>query len=657
MSNYYIVNIPLFANLIVNIKMFLHDIKKSHSNTSDEETIDETDDETYLDPTMQLTRSTDTSPFERQQIIKKNNIYYIIIILLILCICGISLIGFRIFYIDKQISVILHESPSQNTNIDKAIINSPNPSTDTTMPSSDASSSSTTIPSQPNTSNPSQNCQDSKYCREKRFQMLVVSRHSGTTSDLLELGHSFNFDVNHIDVSQWVLMEKDNRPTYKKFTESGIIQALCNEYDIIAASDTLWDSRMMFIPECLPKLLLVITNRFDISQTSYHVKDWHDTINKALESSNGKYPLFIANNPFEEYYMRRHEINFPQLSSSSIEDIKTQAYVDDNKQYEVQHDTTNSLISLSQKYDQNIQKDDKKTQTIQKIQKTQKTSPKPLKTQTIQNYHRLLHITSSSYSSPIYNTLSTPTIQSSDIVYPKYTVSSPSSNTLFQQFIPVIRSLGASVVPLDLSAPLSTSPPQCIYYSHTPLLKVYQTAQRSGDLTVECQMFNIPYGGPTWIRQQNTPFVFVPYQVSVMKQWESVRAGTVMVVPTLEFLERLASQHDWFYFIRDAIRDLKKDKLSYKQIEHFIDFYTPEFAPCVLQFDSWKELSTIVKERKKWEQQQLICQDYSKYYVDLQLVYWHQTFQKNFPHIVLPPYSQAQIDVAKKILDIDLTKE
>ena len=96
------------------------------------------------------------------------------------------------------------------------------------------------------------------------------------------------------------------------------------------------------------------------------------------------------------------------------------------------------------------------------------------------------------------------------------------------------------------------------------------------------------------------------------------------------------------------LRGLLQDIELYRE---YIDVYSDIYKPCVVEFDSWEGLSIII-ETSSWKTKQTDCDDYSSYFPHSQMVLWHKLFEKRFPQLTLPQYTEDERIAARKILNI-----
>lgn len=138
-----------------------------------------------------------------------------------------------------------------------------------------------------------------------------------------------------------------------------------------------------------------------------------------------------------------------------------------------------------------------------------------------------------------------------------------------------------------------------------------------------------------------------------MKMWETLRAGCIFMTPSISFLESITHiDTKFFRHTIDAFHELEqttksKDPNDWKP---YVDFYTSTFEPCFVEFNSWQELSQILRT-KSWAHKEAECARYAALFPDSQLVLWHRLFQERFPHIDLLPLTPHQEEAARIILD------
>jgi len=112
---------------------------------------------------------------------------------------------------------------------------------------------------------------------------------------------------------------------------------------------------------------------------------------------------------------------------------------------------------------------------------------------------------------------------------------------------------------------------------------------------VECKVLGTKYGGPKTLAKYKSIVVHLPYQVATMKMWENIAYGTLMAIPSPEFMTQLCEEHHCAQsndvFETKRVIDPPEDWYKY------VDFFLPEWERCFIQFGSWSQLSDILKNR------------------------------------------------------------
>ncbi|KAG2487174.1 hypothetical protein HYH03_014154 [Edaphochlamys debaryana] len=97
------------------------------------------------------------------------------------------------------------------------------------------------------------------------------------------------------------------------------------------------------------------------------------------------------------------------------------------------------------------------------------------------------------------------------------------------------------------------------------------------------------YGGPA-VLSHFRGVIQVPYQVSVMKMYESMFYGAVFVVPSHTFMVQLLKDHEHMAFCCRPFMEQHPD--TWQEV---VDWYNPDYVEGHVLFNSWDELAQILK--------------------------------------------------------------
>ncbi|KAG2488701.1 hypothetical protein HYH03_012701 [Edaphochlamys debaryana] len=99
------------------------------------------------------------------------------------------------------------------------------------------------------------------------------------------------------------------------------------------------------------------------------------------------------------------------------------------------------------------------------------------------------------------------------------------------------------------------------------------------------------YGGPV-VLSQHKATIQIPYQVSVMKMYESMAYGAVFIVPTPRFFLHMLDTYNETTMSFCCRPWLKQYNDTWQE---FVDWYSPDFIGGHVMFDSWDELEQAIK--------------------------------------------------------------
>lgn len=126
-------------------------------------------------------------------------------------------------------------------------------------------------------------------------KVLYITRHSGTKSNFFYIAQKLGFNTTFL----YIKYPYGERPNcYLKDKCKYFVKSKCSVFDFIIISDTIPDSFIYLTNECKSKIILEITNRFDIGVPKQSKEEYYKTISKALK----KNVTVVENNPYEIYY-------------------------------------------------------------------------------------------------------------------------------------------------------------------------------------------------------------------------------------------------------------------------------------------------------------------------------------------------------------------
>jgi len=87
------------------------------------------------------------------------------------------------------------------------------------------------------------------------------------------------------------------------------VNKICSQYDFVIVSDIIPDSYIFLINECQTKIILEITNRFDVLIDEKNKIDFYEQFGKAIIEN--KNITVVENNPYEVFYACQNGIFIP----------------------------------------------------------------------------------------------------------------------------------------------------------------------------------------------------------------------------------------------------------------------------------------------------------------------------------------------------------
>jgi len=136
--------------------------------------------------------------------------------------------------------------------------------------------------------------------------ILYVSRHDGTIANFKTIGELLNFNVTSLTPSY----KFEERPKcFIKDKCKEFVENLCTKYDYVIISDIIPDSYIFLTNKCPTKIILEITNRFDLMVAKNNKIDYYEKFGKAINEN--KNITVVENNPYEVFYACTYGIFIP----------------------------------------------------------------------------------------------------------------------------------------------------------------------------------------------------------------------------------------------------------------------------------------------------------------------------------------------------------
>lgn len=184
-------------------------------------------------------------------------------------------------------------------------------------------------------------------------------------------------------------------------------------------------------------------------------------------------------------------------------------------------------------------------------------------------------------------------------------------------FHPIIRPFGFNSVKAQDIDPADTDLP-CLIIGRVP-----QDEELMNNLVAEktnhkCKVVPKHYGGPKTLSKYRSIVVHLPYQVSIMKMWENLAYGVLMLVPSPDFFTKICT--DNYCAQADDAMETKKI-IGLEHWSEYLDFYLPGWEGCFIQYSSWKELDNIL-ETKEYLKNVNTCRDKMEDLRELNLQSW-----------------------------------
>jgi hypothetical protein len=137
-------------------------------------------------------------------------------------------------------------------------------------------------------------------------EILYISRHDGTISNFVNIADLLSFNVNTMEPSY----DFEERPfCFEEDKCKSFVEKICSKYDYIVVSDIIPDSYIYFTNPCNAKLILEITNRFDIFVKEENEVDYYEQLGRAvIENKN---LTVVENNPYEVFHACKKGVFIP----------------------------------------------------------------------------------------------------------------------------------------------------------------------------------------------------------------------------------------------------------------------------------------------------------------------------------------------------------
>jgi len=132
---------------------------------------------------------------------------------------------------------------------------------------------------------------------ESNNQVLYVSRHDGTISNFSEVAKFLNLNVTILKPS-YGYTEKPS--CYVEDKCESFVESMCSKYNYIVISDIIPDSYIYITNVCKSKIILEITNRFNLCIPSKDKKEYHEMFSNAISENDNL--VVVENNPYEIFH-------------------------------------------------------------------------------------------------------------------------------------------------------------------------------------------------------------------------------------------------------------------------------------------------------------------------------------------------------------------
>eukprot|EP00833_Pecoramyces_ruminatium_P006274 jgi/Orpsp1_1/1180306/evm.model.c7180000072858.1 len=137
-------------------------------------------------------------------------------------------------------------------------------------------------------------------------KIVYISRHGSTISNFNYIAKQLNLNVTILEPNYGY----GKKPScYDVDKCKSYVDLICSKYEYIIFSDIIPDSYIFFTNECKAKVVLEITNRYDIFISNDDRQDYKEKLAKAI--SNNKNLIVVENNPYEVFYACQTNINIP----------------------------------------------------------------------------------------------------------------------------------------------------------------------------------------------------------------------------------------------------------------------------------------------------------------------------------------------------------
>ena len=121
-------------------------------------------------------------------------------------------------------------------------------------------------------------------------KILYISRHEGTFANFCYIANKLGFSITSLKPNYSYTGRPD---CYYKNKCRSFVKFKCSEFDYIIISDVIPDSYIFLINKCNKKIILEITNRFDLLVIDIN---YYKIFSKAIKKKNIE---VVENNPFE----------------------------------------------------------------------------------------------------------------------------------------------------------------------------------------------------------------------------------------------------------------------------------------------------------------------------------------------------------------------
>jgi len=136
--------------------------------------------------------------------------------------------------------------------------------------------------------------------------IIYISRHDGTIANFKTIGELLNFNVSVLTPTYEF---EEGPPCFREDKCKTFVKNICSSYDYVVISDVIPDSYPFLINDCNTKIILEITNRFDLFVPDDNKVDYYKNFGAAI--INNKNITVVENNPYEVFFACQQGIFIP----------------------------------------------------------------------------------------------------------------------------------------------------------------------------------------------------------------------------------------------------------------------------------------------------------------------------------------------------------